>query len=361
MAEADRNIVDRIKPMDGVSAKISQIAPPVPTEKKQRKLLFFSLPVLIALGSGAYWLLSGNTVSTDNAYVRQDIVSVSSDVIGKIVAVNVKENQQVKAGDVLFRIDDAPYRVALAQADSQVAQAQVAVKELQTDYAGTGVDIAKARSDIGFAQTDYDRQRALSQKGFTTKVRLDETKHALDLAKAQLQTALSDAAKSRSALATGAQVPGVNPRLAAALAQREKALLDLLRTVIRAPIAGRVSSTNRLQIGQMEVTGVPALALVANERSWVDANFKETDLDELQPGQPVKIKFDAYPDEKLKGHVESIGGGTGSQFSVLPAQNASGNWVKITQRVPIRIAIDQHSNRQLVAGLSAQVTVDVSK
>lgn len=317
--------------------------------------------MILLLALGGYWLLSRGTVSTDNAYIQQDMVSISTDVTGKIIEAAVRENQQVKAGDILFRVDPAPYRVALAQANSQIAAAQVNLQELNTTYTGKSVDIAKARTDIAFAQTEYDRQRALSDKGFTTKVRLEDAQHALDSAKAQMDSAVAEANEARSALATGQQVPGVNPRLAAARAQREKALLDLSRTVVRAPISGRVVQSTRLQVGQMMITGLPALSIIANSKSRVDANFKETDLGKIRPGQSATISFDAYPNMTLKGHVDSIGGGTGSEFSLLPAQNATGNWVKVTQRVPVRIAIDEKPDRQLVAGLSAQVTVRVDK
>lgn len=324
-----------------------------------RLLLMISVPfILIVFGLG-YWLMTRGTISTDNAYVHQDIVSVSSDVSGRIVAVAVHENQQVKAGDLLFRVDPEPYRVALAQADAQIAAAQVNVGELSTIYQGTGVDIAKAEADISFAQKDYDRQRELAASGFTTKARLDAARHALDMAEASLRTARADAAEARSALATGRQVPGVNPRLAEARAQRAKALLDLQRTEVRAPASGKISNVDRLQVGQMLVTGLPAVSIVANDRSWVEANFKETQLDKLKPGQKAQITFDAYSNVKLKGHVASIGGGTGSEFSVLPAQNANGNWVKVTQRIPVRIAIDEPSPRPLITGLTSEVTVYV--
>ena len=325
----------------------------------RRRLMMLSLPLVLALGGAGYWYFTHDQVSTDNAYVKQDIVSVSSDVSGRIVEVAVHENQQVKAGDLLFCVDPDPYRVALAQADAQIAEAQVNVVELHTKYSSTGVDIARAKKDIAFARTEFDRQQQLAERGFTTRARLDEARHAFDLAEASLRTAEADAAEARSALATGAQVPGVNPTLAAARAARDKALLDLRRTEVRAPVSGRVSQVDRLQIGQMMVTGLPAVSIVANDRSWVEANFKETQLDRIKPGQRAEITLDAYSGVKLKGHVASIGGGTGSEFSVLPAQNSTGNWVKVTQRVPVRIAIDEASPRQLIAGLSSDVTVHV--
>jgi len=327
--------------------------------KRTRHILMLSFPLALAIAGTGYWFLTRGTVSTDNAYVRQDIVSVSSDVSGRIIEVAVKENQQVKAGDLLFRVDPEPYRVALAQADAQIAEAQVNLGELKSKYSSTTVDIAKAKTDIAFASSEYQRQRQLSDKGFTTKARLDEAQHALDVARASLRNAQADADEARSALATGGQVPGVNPRLAAARAARAKALLDLERTEVRAPVAGRVSETDRLQVGQMLVTGLPAVSIVANDKSWVEANFKETQLDDIHPGQKAKVKLDAYSGVELDGHVASIGGGTGSEFSILPAQNANGNWVKVTQRVPVRIAIDQASPRQMIAGLSSEVTVYV--
>ena len=176
-------------------------------------------------------------------------------------------------------------------------------------------------------------------------------------ARARLRLAQAQQAEARARLATGAQVPGVLPALAAARAQRRAAELNLERTVVRAPIAGRVTQADRLQKGQQVVSGLPVVTIVANQHSYVEANFKETDLANMQAGQPARIRFDAYPGLTLKGHVASIGAGTGSEFSVLPAQNATGNWVKVTQRVPVRIAIDEPSPRQLIAGISSQVTV----
>ncbi|HEY0623409.1 HlyD family secretion protein [Sphingomonas sp.] len=338
-----------------------EIAPEPRKRRWLRPLLMFGVPLLLIAAVGSWWTLSGGTVSTDNAYVQQDKVSVASDVAGRIVEVAVKENQVVKAGDLLFRIDPDPYRIALEQADAAIASAQVQVGTLQASYVGTGADIEAARDRIASAQEDYDRQKALMDRGFTTRARYEQALHSVEQAKASYQSAIAGAAEARAKLANGAAVPGVNPGIAAARAQRDKAALDLSRTARYAPVDGVVSQADRLQIGQMMMSGLPAVTIVRSGGSWVEANFKETDLDKMRVGQPAEVSFDAYPGLKLKGHVASIGAGTGSEFAVLPAQNANGNWVKVTQRVPVRIAIDEKSPRQLIAGLSADVTVDVSR
>ena len=167
----------------------------------------------------------------------------------------------------------------------------------------------------------------------------------------------ADQQEARARLAQGPAVPGENPQVAAAKARRAEAELALRRTEVRAPISGRVAQSDRLQLGQQAVTSLPMLTIVADGSSYVEANFKETDLDEMRVGQPAQVRVDAYSGLVLKGHVASIGAGTGSEFSVLPAQNATGNWVKVTQRVPVRIAIDEKSPRPLIAGLSTEVTV----
>lgn len=355
MADADRPIIAE----RAIAAPADAPAAPAPRRRWLRPVLLVSVPLLLAAIGLALWLTSGRTVSTDNAYVQQDKVQVTAEVGGRIVEVNVAENQRVRQGDVLFRIDPEPYRIAVEQARAALAAAQVEVQTLQADYRGTGADIEGARVAIQSAQEDFDRQAELMRRGFTTRARYQAAEHALEQARVQLSNAQASAEEARAKLATGAAVPGVNPRIAAARAQLDQALLNLSRTTVRAPAAGIVSQADRLQVGSQLVSGLPALSIVVGDRAWVEANFKETQLNKMRVGQPAEITIDAYSGLTLKGHVASIGAGTGSEFSVLPAQNANGNWVKVTQRVPVRLAIDEASPRPLIAGLSADVTVDV--
>ena len=331
-----------------------------PSRRWRRTALMISLPLALLIGGGAYYLANDHYVSTDNAYVQQDKVSVSAEVGGKIVEVAVHENQQVKAGDLLFRIDPAPYQIAVAQAEAAIASAQVRRTGMVTDFRTTGSDIDAAKEDIAFYEKEYQRQAALMAKGFTTRAALQAAEHAVADARSKLADAQNEAAKARASLASGSVMPGQDPAIAAAQVQRDKALLDLSRTTVRAPVSGTVSQSDRLQLGQMMISGLPGVSIVASGRTWIEANFKETDLDDMRVGQPAVIEFDAYPELKVRGHVMSIGAGTGSEFSVLPAQNATGNWVKVTQRVPVRVAIDGMPSRQMIAGLSAHVRIDTS-
>lgn len=355
MADADpRPIVADERAIDEAAI----VAAEKPRRRWLKPLLMFGVPLLIAAVVGYVWLTSGRYVSTDNAYVQQDMVSVSPDVSGRIVEVRVRENQTVKAGDILFVIDPEPYRIALAQADAALAAARVQVNTMATDSGGAAADIQSANADIELAQATYDRQAALMQRGFTTRASLDAARHEVAAGRARLANAQADAARARQQLGSGTGASGSPAAIQAALAQREKAALDLARTTVRAPADGIVSQTGRLQVGGITPSGVPALSLVKSGHIWVEANYKETDLDHMAVGQPVEIELDAYPDMEVRGRVASIGAGTGSEFSVLPAQNANGNWVKVTQRVPVRIAIEGKTARPLIAGLSADVTVD---
>lgn len=334
-------------------------------QKKPRRLgrlaLMLSVPLLLIAGGVGYYIANDHYVSTDNAYVQQDKISISAEVGGRIVEVAVRENQQVKEGDLLFRIDPEPYRIAIEQADASIAAAQVRVTTLQTDYQTTGVDIDSAREDVAFYEKEYQRQSSLMQDGFTTRARLQAAEHALSDARSRVASAQAEATKARAALATGSAAPGINPAVKAGQAQREQAMLNLSRTTVRAPVAGIVSQADRLQVGQMMVQGLPGVTIVASDRSWIEANFKETDLAKMRVGQPAEITFDAYPELKVRGKVYSIGAGTGSEFSVLPAQNANGNWVKVTQRVPVRIMITDKPRRKMIAGLSAHVRIDTDQ
>ena len=333
-----------------------------PTTARQRRdwrrlTLMFSVPLILIAGGLVFWLTSGRSVSTDNAYVQQDKISVSAEVGGLITQVAVRENQRVNAGDLLFRIDARPYRIALEQANADMADAEANVSTLTTTADSMASDIATARAALRYAQSNLDREQALMQRGFNTRARLDVAEAALVEARGRVSDAEAAQVRARAQLATGRAAPGVNPGILSARVARDQALLQLSRTEVRAPAAGIVSQVDRLHVGQMMVAGLPAVSIVGSDNAWVEANFKETDLDRMQVGQRAELTFDAYPGLTVRGHVQSIGAGTGSEFSVLPAQNATGNWVKVTQRVPVRIAIDGRPARAMIAGLSTHVRV----
>ena len=350
-----------------IAAPKADPVPPVPPSappettvidapKWRTRLLMFGLPaILIAAGAG-WWLTSGGSVSTDNAYVQMDKVSVAAEVGGRITEVAVRDGQQVAAGQLLFRIDGEPYALSVAQATAAIDAAQVEVGNLSASANTSSVDIAAAREDVKFAEVNFGRQAALMEKGFTTKASYDASRHAVAQARERGRQAEAAASEARTKLAAGPS-SGINPQVEAARVQRSQAEVNLGRTTVRAPSAGRIAQSDRLQVGQMMVAGLPAVTLVDTGHPWVEANFKETDLAEMRVGQRAEISFDAYPGLTVRGHVLTIGAGTGSEFSVLPAQNATGNWVKVTQRVPVKIAFDEKPAREMIAGLSADVRV----
>jgi len=330
----------------------------VPTEapaKRRRLALMLSIPLLIAVVGLYLWLTSGTTVSTDNAYVKQDVTAISTQVNGPVAAVYVRENQHVNKGDVLYRIDPRSFEAALHAAEAQLSAARLQTNELVVEAAGTGADIRGAEANLAIARRAFERQAALMKEGFTTKADYDDAVNEVAKADTELGNARAKSNEASAAIAPS----GNQPAVAAALAAVEKARLDLSRTVIRAPASGTIAQSDRLLVGQAAITGVAMLSIVGDRQAWIEANFKEGDLAKMTVGQPAEIKFDAYPGLKMTGHVASIGSGTGSEFSVLPAQNANGNWVKVTQRVPVRIAFDAKPPREMIAGLSSTVQVRV--
>ena len=326
-----------------------------PRQSRKRLLMMVSVPLLIVAVGLYFWLTGGRTVGTDNAYVKQDIVAISTQVNGPVSAVHVRENQRVKAGDILFQVDPGPSQVALLQAEAQLAAAELQTRQLEVQASGTGADIRGAAANLAIMQRALGRQQALLARGFTTRSAHDDAVNEVTKA----QTALADA-RARANNASAAIAPGGNqPAIAAARAAIAKARLDLQHGIVRSPSSGIVAKADRLLVGQSALSGVSMLSIVTDKPAWVEANFKEGDLAHMAVGQPAEVSFDAYPGVRLKGHVASIGAGTGSEFSVLPAQNANGNWVKVTQRVPVIIAFDETPPRAMIAGLSAKVDVRI--
>ena len=318
-----------------------------------KTIVMLIVPLLLILGGGYYWFTSGGRVSTDDAQVRQDIVSVSPQVNGQVVEVFVRNGSRVKRGDILFKIDPQPYRVALEQAQAQLAAAQLQTTVLRTTAAGTGGDITGAEANLAIKRNALGRQQVLLKQGFTTRADYEDALNEVRTAETQLADARARAANASAAVAPA----GEQPQIAQAQAAVDKAKLDLDRTQIRATMDGVIENADKLQVGQMAVIGVGMVSLVHSQNAWVEANFKEKDVGRMVPGQRASVEVDAYPGLKFKAHVQSIGAGTGSEFSLLPAQNANGNWVKVTQRVPVRIAFDGRPEKPMIAGLSVTATV----
>jgi membrane fusion protein (multidrug efflux system) len=287
-------------------------------------------------------------------------ISISAEVGGRVVEVDVGDNETVKAGQPLFKVDPEPYNIALSQADAALAAARNEVGQMKAAYAGARAEAKVAADDVVFYSSEYDRQRALSDKGFVASSALDEAERNLHNAQARKVSA-DQAIQSALAALGGDPETDIadHPAVLAAQAARDKAALDLSRTVVTAPADGIVAQASSFRAGEYVGPGTPLFALVETSEIWVEANFKETQLTNMEPGQAASITISTRPGRDYKGHVEAIGAGTGAEFSLLPAQNATGNWVKVTQRVPVRIAIDDVEAKALaVTGLSASVTVD---
>jgi membrane fusion protein (multidrug efflux system) len=344
--------------MRAITADEKTVDAPTSERKLGRLLVMLSVPALLVAVGLYFWLTGGRTVSTDNAQVNAHVSEVSTEIPGRVTDVYIAENQLVKKGDLLFKLDQEPYRIALAQAEAAVGNAELSVAQMQSTYHSKEADTEKSVSDVNLARDTFRRQQELLDRGFTTRANFDAAKAALAAAIAQRASAASDAESAKAVLGTSKQ--GGHPVVEAAVAARDKAAYDLARTEIRAPISGRISQADKLTPGTVAVQMLPLVNIVSDSGYWIDANFKETQLDKVRIGQKADIDIDAIPGRTLHGHVIGINAGTGAQFSLLPPQNATGNWVKVTQRVPVRIQIDDKLDRPLVAGWSAHVTVHVA-
>ncbi len=311
---------------------------PVPPARRRalRWVLLVVVPLLVALVGALMWLHGGRFVETDNAFVQADKVPVSAEVSGAVTEVLVPENAPVEAGQLLFRVDPVPFRVAVARAEAGLGQARTDLQALRASYRQSRAQITLAQTRLEFARREQARQADLAAHHFVSASHLDDARRDVDLASQELQAQEEDARRIAAALGGGLDVPlESHPSWRAASAQLEQARLDLARTEVRASIEGTVSHLPKP--GQYVRAGATAAALVADRRPWVEANFPEKDLTWVRPGQPVEIRIDTWPGQVWQGVVDSLSPATGSEFSILPAQNASGNWVKVAQRVAVRI------------------------
>ena len=331
---------------------------------RARKTAFAALGgviALAALGSAAWWYVSGlNYVTTDDAYVEAQVAAITPEVSGTIAQVRVHDTQYVHRGDVLVVLDASDARLALAGASAAYEQAVRRVNGYFASADAAGADVVAKRADVARATLDYQRRRHLFQVNAISSEQLTTARNVLDDANAALKAAQNQLL-AQQAMIRGADA-GDNPEVLAAKAARDKAALDLSRTTIRAPVDGVVSQRT-VQLGQRVTVGDPLMSVVPVGEMYVDANLKESQLARVKSGQRATLTSDLYGSGVVfHGRVEGLGGGTGSAFAVIPAQNATGNWIKVVQRLPVRIALDPKELAQhpLRVGLSMDVSIDVS-
>jgi membrane fusion protein, multidrug efflux system len=328
-----------------------------------RLVLLLVLPLAAVLAGATWYLLSGRYVSTDDAYVQADIVSVSSDVAGRVTEIDVHDNERVHAGQVLFRLDDRPYRIAVEHAQAQLASARLEVDAMRASYRQKLAELQAAEDALGFQRREFDRQQTLLAAHVASQRQFDQARNNLDAAQAQVASGREQIANILASLGGDPNIAtDRHPLVEQAQARLDQAKLDLSHTVIAAAQNGIVTRVDKLAVGDYLNAATAAFSLVGTDRLWIEANFKETQLAHMQPGQTATITADTYADREFSGEVASVSPGTGSQFSVLPPQNATGNWVKVVQRLPVRIALDDPQAAEgLRAGMSVTVDIDTEQ
>jgi membrane fusion protein (multidrug efflux system) len=337
-------------------------APQAPRGWQDRlRLPLMLIAPLIVIGGALYFYFTGGRFeSTDDAYVQAAQVAVSSNVAGRVSEIDVHDNQIVKKGAVLFRLDSAPFQIAVQEAQARLGSARLEVEALQATYRQRVAELRGADDTLAYQQREYDRQNGLLASGISSQVQVNQLRHALDNARQSRDSAREELAAIAARLGGDANIAiESHPDVLQARAALERALLNLSYTVISAPEDGIVAKVEQLQVGSYINASNPLFALIATQDVWVEANFKESQLTHMRPGQAATVKIDSYPGQVFHARITSLSPGTGSAFSVLPPENATGNWVKVVQRLPVRLAIsDAPSELPLRAGLSADVTVD---
>ncbi len=335
---------------------------PFVARKALRAVLLVGVPLAAAAAALYFYAAGGRNVETDNAYVKSHIITVSAEVAGRVAAVEVRDNQAVAAGAPLFRIDPAPFEVAIARADAQMAVVRTDLASLRAEYRVALAEAREAEERIDFTTRQLERQRQLKERGMGREDTFDEARHNLDVARARLGAVQERALRALAALGGDPNLPAErHPRFLEAQAARNAAQLDLAHTRVTAPAAGVVSNM-RLQAGEYVARGVPVFTLIQSGDTWIEANFKETQLAGVRVGQSARIVADAYPGVEWPARVSAIAPATGAEFALLPPQNATGNWVKVVQRVPVHLAIEQSADRPpLRAGMTVTVSVDTGR
>jgi membrane fusion protein (multidrug efflux system) len=351
--------------MDGEQPQT--LAPPIAVAVTRRprvggrilvRMLMWSLPFLAGAAALFFWLGAGRYVETDNAYVKGDRVYVATELSGPIVEVAVRENQHVSRGQLLYRLDDTPYRLALARIEADIEIQRAEIRGLRAQWRTKREDIKAALSQQVYAQADYERQKDLAERKFAPAAKLEEARMSAEVARQRIASAQEELQRIEAQLAGDPKIKvDDHPKVKQMLAARAEALLNLRRTTIEAPLDGVVSKV--LVPGSYAVMGVPSIAVVADTDLWIEANFKETELTRVRVGQPVTIAIDTYPDMKCTGKITSLAQSTGAEFSVLPPQNATGNWVKVVQRIPVRSSVQcREGDPPLRVGMSATIEID---
>jgi membrane fusion protein (multidrug efflux system) len=349
-----------------LEAALKPGVPPIPVIPRRprvsgravARVLMWSLPFLAGALALFFWLGAGRYVETDNAYVKGDRVYLAAELSGPIVEVSVRENQHVSRGQLLYKLDDTPYRLALAKIEADIEIQRAEIRGLRAQWRTKREDIKAAQSQYNYASADYERQKDLAERKFAPAAKLEESRMGLEVARQRIASLEEDLTRIEAQLAGDPKIKvDDHPKVKQMMAARDEALLNLRRTTIEAPMDGVVSKV--LVPGSYAIMGVPAIAVVADTDLWIEANFKETELTRVRVGQPVTISIDTYPDMKCTGKVTSLAQSTGAEFAVLPPQNASGNWVKVVQRIPVRTSVVcREGDPPLRVGMSATIEID---
>ncbi len=351
---------DRAKGHDAIGNEMVDAENEAPSRKSRLRLpLLLLAPILVIIGGLYFYMSGGRFATTDNAYLESGMVQVTSNVNGRVIAIPVHENQVVHAGDVLFRLDPTPFQTAVAEAEADLANARTHVGSLQANYQAAQAQTQGAKAQLDYAVREAARQKELLAEGISSQNQYDQAVLAVRTARENIQNASGQAASVAASLSGNVAAPAAaQPEVQRAEAALARAKLNLGYTIIRAPQDGIVTKVTQLQVGDYVTAAKPVFSLVGRH-IWIEANFKENQLHYIRLGQPAEVKIDAFPDRKLRARVASFSPGTGNAFSLLPPENATGNWVKVVQRLPVELEIeDLPGDLPAHAGLSAEVTVD---